>query len=330
MPTLNTIVSTLRFGVAAWSASSVVIAFASIAAFAFAPLDLLNQIAPFWLLCALTGVLFTFTLQPSRERTAARAGFALAALAHTALIAPEFTRQTPAPISPPADAPRVRIVWLNAQSGSAAEGVANYLLNSGADFILLGEYHPEGNEIPADIASQYPHFAACLEPHDCNVVILSRRAPRASRPTYAESESGLRNVWAEFDVDGAPLRLIGAHLHRPYPTDRHAAERQELGSLIATAAPANTILAGDFNATPWSFALRSFDRDIPLTRHDRATPTWPATPWTRVRLPAPEAFMPIDHIYSGANWRLVSIRRGPRTGADHFPLEAEFVWNGAP
>ena len=41
------------------------------------------------------------------------------------------------------------------------------------------------------------------------------------------------------------------------------------------------------------------------------------------------SFMPLDHVYSGANWRLVNFRRGPRTGADHYPLEAEFVWTGA-
>lgn len=319
----------VRSGVAAWAAASVVIAGASFAASIFAPFDLLNHIAPFWLLCAVAGLIVTHALPPERQRIRVRIAFAFASLAHAALIAPEFARPIPAPSSAAADAPRVRMVWLNAQSGSAPEGVRRYLLTSDADFVLLAEYHPEGNEIAADIAARYPHFAACLEPHDCNVVILSRRTPIAARPTYAESESGLRNVWADFDIDGARLRLVGAHLHRPYPSARHAAERRELASLIAAAAPEDTILAGDFNAAPWSFALRQFDRASGLTRHDRAMPTWPAAAWTRLRLPAPEAFMPIDHLYSGAHWRLVSIRRGPRTGADHFPIEAEFVWEGA-
>lgn len=257
-----------------------------------------------------------------------RAAFAGALLAHGALIAPEFTRPIPTQVAAVDGAPRVRIVWLNTQSGSAPAGVTEYLLNSGADFVLLAEYHPEGNAIPPELAAAYPHFAACLEPHDCNVVILSRREPIAQRDTYAESASGLRLVWADFDIDGAPLRLIGTHLNRPYPAERHTQERRDLAARLSDASPENTILAGDFNAAPWSFALRDFDRASGLTRLDRAMATWPAAPWTRLKLPAPEAFMPIDHIYAGEHWRLVSIRRGPRTGADHFPIEAEFVWAG--
>ena len=79
---------------------------------------------------------------------------------------------------------------------------------------------------------------------------------------------------------------------RPYPAARQAAQRTELLEVLAAGAPGDTILAGDLNSTPWSFALRTFDAASGLTRYDRAMPTWPATNWTRLRLPAPEAFDP--------------------------------------
>ncbi len=317
----------VQLGLIAWAIAAVFIAAASWAALLIPALDLLNQIAPFWLLLAIAGSIAAFALPLGRPRLLARVGFAVALIAHGALVAPELLRPISVATNPD-DAPRVRIVWLNTQSGSAPAGVTDYLLNSGADFVVLAEYHPEGNAIPDDLRAAYPYFAACLEPHACNVVILARREPIAQRDAYAESASGLRMIWADFDVDGAPLRVIGTHLNRPYPAERQARERHDLASRIGDASPDNTILAGDFNATPWSFALRSFDRSSGLTRHDRATPTWPAASWTRLRLPAPAAFMPLDHVYSGANWRLIQIRRGPRTGADHYPLEAEFVWMG--
>jgi endonuclease/exonuclease/phosphatase (EEP) superfamily protein YafD len=318
----------VRFAVIASAAATVLIAAASWAAFFIPPLDLLNQLAPFWLLLALAGSLVVLALPHQHTHRLARASFGIALLAQAALLAPELLR--PAPVATGAnEAPHVRLIWLNTQSGSAPAGVTEYLINSGADFVLLAEYHPERNAIPDDLRAAYPYFAACLAPHACNVVILSRREPIAQRDTYAESASGLRMVWADFTIDGAPLRLIATHLNRPYPAERHARERHDLAARIGDASPDNTILAGDFNATPWSFALRSFDRASGLTRHDRATPTWPAAAWTRLRLPAPMAFMPLDHVYSGANWRLVHFRRGPRTGADHYPLEAEFVWTGA-
>jgi endonuclease/exonuclease/phosphatase (EEP) superfamily protein YafD len=315
----------VRLAVIAGAIAAALIAAAAWAAFFVPPLDLLNQIAPFWLLLTVAGSLIVLALPSLNTYRLARAGFAVSLLAQSALLAPELLR--PIPIATDASgAPRIRIVWLNTQSGSAPAGVTDYLLNSGADFVLLAEFHPEGNAVPGGLRATYPYFAACLEPHACNVVILSRRQPIAQRDTYAESASGLRMVWADFEIDGAPLRLIGAHLNRPYPAARHTRERHDLATRIGDASRDNTILAGDFNATPWSFALRSFDRESGLTRHDRATPTWPAAAWTRWRLPAPAAFMPIDHIYSGANWRLVQLRRGPRAGADHYPIEAEFVW----
>jgi endonuclease/exonuclease/phosphatase (EEP) superfamily protein YafD len=315
----------VRLAVLACAIASALIAVASWAAFFFPPLDLLNQIAPFWLLLAIAGSLAVLVLPREYTHRLARAGFGVVLLAQAALLAPELLR--PIQVTTDAsEAPHVRIVWLNTQSGSSPAGVSEYLIKSGADFVMLAEYHPERNAIPADLRAAYPYFAACLEPHACNVVILSRREPIAQRDTYAESASGLRFVWADFTIDGAPLRLIATHLNRPYPAERHARERRDLAARIGDASPDNTILAGDFNATPWSFALRSFDRASGLTRHDRATPTWPAAAWTRLRLPAPVAFMPLDHVYSGANWRLVQLRRGPRTGADHYPIEAEFVW----
>ena len=318
----------VRVAVIAWAIAAVLIAAASWAAFFVPPLDLLNQIAPFWLLQAIAGSLVVLALPAGYAHRLVRVGFAVALLAEGALIAPDLLR--PIPVAANANgAPHVRIVWLNTQSGSSPAGVTEYLINSGADFVLLAEYHPWRNAIPAELRAVYPYFAACREPDACNVVILARRAPTAQRDVDAESASGLRFVWADFDVDGAPLRLIATHLNRPYPSERQTRERHELASRITDASPDNTILAGDFNATPWSFALRSFDRASGLTRHDRATPTWPAAAWTRLHLPAPIAFMPLDHIYSGANWRLVQIRRSRRTGADHYPIEAEFVWTGA-
>ena len=85
----------------------------------------------------------------------------------------------------------------------------------------------------------------------------------------------------------------------------------------------HTILAGDFNLTPWTFALRRMDVQFGLTRRTRALATWPN------RLPShdnpalmPFPILPIDQIYAGSAWRTESIRRGPRTTSDHYGVLA--------
>jgi endonuclease/exonuclease/phosphatase (EEP) superfamily protein YafD len=329
MPKKADILRHARLGVTAWATASAAIAIASIGAAAFAPFDLLNHIAPFWLAFNAAGVMASwFVLAPGKARLVMIGAFGFALMAHAALISPEFVRPIPAAVSPDPNAPRVRIVWLNAQSGTAGESVREYLLSTDADFVLLAEFHAEAGMVTPELAEAYPHWSTCNAPHACNVIVLSRTAPVSARPEHEASPSGLRVVWADFDVGGAPLRLVATHLQRPYPAARQAAQRAELVTILASASAEDTILAGDFNSTPWSFALRRIDAAGGLTRYDRAMTTWPAASWTRLRLPAPVAFMPIDHVYAGGNWRLVSIRRGPRTGADHFPIEAEFVWTG--
>ncbi|MGD9967381.1 MAG: endonuclease/exonuclease/phosphatase family protein [Hyphomonadaceae bacterium] len=314
----------LRLAVLLWAGASAAIAALSLCGFVIAPLDLINQAAPFWLLIACAGALTAWLALPTGRVTAATV-FAAAALAHGAPIAGELIRPAPRTAAD-ASAPRVRIIWLNSQSGSSPEGVTDYIINADADFVMLAEYHAEGRAIPEEIRAAYPYFSNCVEPHDCNVVILSRHEPVSERLEMAAGQSGLRMVWTDYAIAGAPLRLMAVHMRRPYPAARYLAHRRELLAFLGDSDRNNLILAGDFNATPWSFALRQFDEQSGLSRHDRAIVTWPAARWTRLRLPAPEAFMPLDHVYSGANWQLVSVRRGPRTGADHFPIEAEFIW----
>src|SRR3546814_7596545 len=61
------------------------------------------------------------------------------------------------------------------------------------------------------------------------------------------------------------------------------------------------------NLTPWAAAMREQDRALaPLTRMTRA-PSWPRA------LPV----LPLDHLYAGPDWGLVSARRLAATGSDH-------------
>ena len=48
--------------------------------------------------------------------------------------------------------------------------------------------------------------------------------------------------------------------------------------------------------------------------------SWPAAAFTRWNIRAPFPVLAIDHVYAGAAWRTVSVRRGPRLGSDHYPV----------
>lgn len=140
------------------------------------------------------------------------------------------------------------------------------------------------------------------------------------------SRHPLAQVRVTRDDDGIPLvemrvrwgdRTIGLAALHPMPpqTPRfHALRNGKLASLTPAAGPDTvpTIVAGDFNATPWSDAFDGLAR----RGWRRATglgPTWPAAwrGWMGI---------PIDHVVVTRDWRVVRSEVGPNVGSDHFPV----------
>jgi endonuclease/exonuclease/phosphatase (EEP) superfamily protein YafD len=85
------------------------------------------------------------------------------------------------------------------------------------------------------------------------------------------------------------------------------------------------VLAGDFNLTPWGVAMRDLDAELrPMQRATHATFSFPAR-WHWWAFPAP--VLPIDHLYAGPNWTVVSTQRLSRTGSDHYPIRINLLWH---
>jgi endonuclease/exonuclease/phosphatase (EEP) superfamily protein YafD len=128
--------------------------------------------------------------------------------------------------------------------------------------------------------------------------------------------SQLTFVNATYANPGGAMELVTTHL--AWPTAAPVArQRRELASVVARLPRERMILTGDFNATPWSAAIRTLDRDLGLTRRDRAVATWPAQV---LGLDWPLPFLPIDHVYAGPAWATIKVERGPGLGSDHYPL----------
>jgi endonuclease/exonuclease/phosphatase (EEP) superfamily protein YafD len=291
---------------------------------AFWPLaDLVNNFAPLWVGLAILGALLVLLMRgPSRWR--ALCVFATALAWNIWLIAPEFMRRSPAAT---ATAP-VRIIALNAFGFRATlQPTLDYLRRTPADFVVLSEVDQTDDKALEALRGVYPYFTRCQSAPDCQTLILSRWPPltEGETPLLAPRDLGMDNSprWAAatYEIAGAPVRLIGVHL----ASFRYANRRQEeLAALARTAraAPAGLIIAGDFNATPWSFTLRRFHEQSGLSPQTPPIASWPSPIPNTYGLPAPFPYLAIDHIYAGSGWRLTAFERGPSTSSDHFPVEA--------
>ncbi|NMF96149.1 endonuclease/exonuclease/phosphatase family protein [Aromatoleum toluolicum] len=107
--------------------------------------------------------------------------------------------------------------------------------------------------------------------------------------------------------------LAAVHPMPPLNAEYHT-RREELfhtESNWATGSNLPSIIAGDFNASPWSRAFRPFNNHG-MRLATALKPTWPAV------LP----MIPIDHVITSGHWQVVRAGVGPRIGSDHRPAYA--------
>src|SRR5690606_5635313 len=86
-------------------------------------------------------------------------------------------------------------------------------------------------------------------------------------------------------------------------------------SRVLNAIEGPVVLAGDFNAAPWTAPLRQLGQQQQL-----ASGPWPPATWP-VRL-GPLG-VPIDNMFTRGGAQLLSLRAGDNIGSNHRPLWAE-------
>lgn len=177
-----------------------------------------------------------------------------------------------------------------------------------ADLLVLQEV-THGSAKSLTKWHEYPHQVMTPDESPFGMAILSR-LPIDDSEALETSEQPvryrLRLRWGE-----AQFALSAVHPMPPisalYHERRTALLAEEAQWLASRSAPG--ILAGDFNASPWSVAMRELE-SRGLLLGGGARPTWPAV------LPV----IPIDHMaLTSSDWTLVRHGVGPDVGSDHRP-----------
>jgi endonuclease/exonuclease/phosphatase (EEP) superfamily protein YafD len=279
-----------------------------------ARLDVLTHFAPLWLFGALlaTGYALVFASPPLRW-VLVGAGVA-GALAAAALILPELIR----PISPAVNAGalrQIKLIQFNAWDENVQAGAtADWIVAQKPDLVMMQEVEDPMRQ--AMIQRGFHYVRGMLR-----TAIFSR-----AEPTYSPFQVPMRD-WpilpsfarATFHGADGPFSVVAVHLE--WPTQRGQQRQMATLAEVLDRYPTDRlIVTGDFNLTPWSFALRRLDERLGMERRDRAIFSWPARLPPKAPLPWSLAVLPIDHVYAGRAWRTVSIERGPRLGSDHYPL----------
>jgi endonuclease/exonuclease/phosphatase (EEP) superfamily protein YafD len=123
---------------------------------------------------------------------------------------------------------------------------------------------------------------------------------------------------AYLEVAGQRVSLLSFHVIRPRSAWTVQAQAAEIAGAAAwsraqQASGARVVIVGDFNATPWSAAVRGLRRDGALHLAGSTPGRWATWPGF---LP----FLPIDLALGSAGIRFVGYERGPAVGSDHRPV----------
>ncbi len=124
------------------------------------------------------------------------------------------------------------------------------------------------------------------------------------------------HIEALVDWNGKIIRVIAFHPMPPLSPGFHVERNQTLATLTQhTEFP--TIIAGDFNATPWSSAFNG-PTNNGFRRATGLFPSWPT-------LAQGVMGIPIDHVLVSDHWKVLKSLSSQDIGSDHYPRLTRLV-----
>ncbi len=332
MPAFKTIFAALvgaayLFVCCIWAGMAVVAALG----FIYPAMDLFNHIQPilFFGLLLLLGATPAF-VRFSGLRPLVLAIAATGFVASSTIYVPEAVGRF-LPRSPVAEgAQTYRLMTFNVFGrNERPEDLAAYVTSVSPDIVALQEYNQHMRRAIHPLLSEvYPHFQFCAGGERAFVGLYAK-LPFEPLDEDACSSSIMSpdrtaRIIVKFDVpDGPDFTLATTHNDWPAPITRQAEQFAALRTALSTV-EAPLIVVGDFNSTPWSYALRNFVSDATLTRHTRNLPTFPRLWYYWRGWQEMIAFLPLDHVMTRGGVAIHDIERGEPMGSDHAPLIVTF------
>ncbi len=237
------------------------------------------------------------------------------------------TAAHPAPRPAGAGPRRLTLVAANVYHlNPAPDRLVDRLLAADADVLVLTEVTRNWPALQTRLKAAYPYRTPGLWLNETSTIVWSRY-PMSGDPDELRQRGDRFVLDTTLDVDGRPLRVFGLHAPRPRSPDSMGRRDRLFGELRDWVAEREvaTVLAGDFNATPWTPALAQLIDGAGLERAKPAS-GWYAS-WPGV---LGDLGIPIDHLLHDARVRVESLRAFDLPGSDHRGIEVRLLLPRAP
>lgn len=214
--------------------------------------------------------------------------------------------------------PSVTLVQLNLSfRNRTPQAVADFVRGEGADVVTLQEVTGRTGRVIELLDKDYPYRVVCPFARVGGVAVISRLPKALGESQGCVARGGL--AWLRVMADGRPVSFASVHLHWPYPFNQAPQIDRLEGPLRNIPRP--VIVAGDFNATPWSHAVARMAAasETEIAEGLRFTFRLQPVPWF------PAVGMPIDHVLVPAGIMPTAVTAGPGPGSDHRAVVARLA-----
>lgn len=217
----------------------------------------------------------------------------------------------------------VRILVANVKRGNEQSAPLRDLLRSiNPDVFLAMEtdawWDRQLDAVAQDFSSHLKEVAAAQ--NHFGIHLMSKLPRLSGEILYLEAQA-VPSVRATFQLAGGEtFEFLGLHPKPPTLFQDSTLRDVQLmaGARLAAASSRPTVVAGDFNATPWerTFARMVAEAQLTDPRVGRGL-------FNTYQIPVLGAVWPLDHILIQQPLRVSSFTRGPDIGSDHLPIIAE-------
>ncbi len=187
------------------------------------------------------------------------------------------------------------------------------------DIVVFQEVSSRWARDLKELRDLYPYRAVRSRKDGFGMAVFSRERPvdiTIRKVGMREGDFAAFGIW---ESEGQRFGVAAVHPDKPDNEKKTQNRAVYFGRVVewcTARAHANepVVVIGDFNATPWSASLKSFQRETGLENANQGTifgATWNV--WEPHRLL-------IDHAFLSGEWKLLRREIGPAVGSDHRPL----------
>jgi endonuclease/exonuclease/phosphatase (EEP) superfamily protein YafD len=218
---------------------------------------------------------------------------------------------------------RIKVMTVNISFRQVSPvGLLETIRAAEPDVVVAQELTPYADTVLAELDQTFTHHFKMPADGPYGIAVWSRLELEAAGPFALARQPAIE---ARVRTAAGTFTLLGVHLNAPTSPRRAAARDVELALLAERSAgvAGPLVVAGDFNITPYSPLFDDWRARSGLTdtrRNRTPSASWPTG--------LPIFGIPIDHVAVSSEFAILSHRRLPDFGSDHYAVLVELALSG--